>query len=41
MQRSLDEGKLVEDFVAAGEFMLKHPQSTGKLGAVGFCGGGA
>ena len=41
MQRTLDEGKLVEDFVAAGEFMLKHPQSTGKLGAVGFCGGGA
>jgi carboxymethylenebutenolidase len=41
MQRTLDDGKLVEDFVAAGEFMLKHPQSTGKLGAVGFCGGGA
>jgi carboxymethylenebutenolidase len=41
MQRSLDEGKLVEDCVAAGEFMLKHPQSTGKLGAVGFCGGGS
>ena len=41
MQRSLDEGKLVEDCVAAGEFILKHPQSTGKLGAVGFCGGGS
>ena len=41
MQRSLDQGKLAEDFVAAGEFMLKHPMSTGKLGAVGFCGGGS
>jgi len=41
MNRSLDDGKITEDFVAAGEFMLKHPQSTGKLGAVGFCGGGA
>lgn len=41
MQRSLNNEKLLEDFVAAGEFMLKHTQSTGKLGAVGFCGGGA
>ena len=41
MQKQLDDKKLVEDCVAAGEFMLKHPQSTGKLGAVGFCGGGA
>ncbi len=40
MQRSLDEGKMTEDFVAAAEFLLKHPQSTGKLGAVGFCSGG-
>jgi carboxymethylenebutenolidase len=40
MQRTLDNGKMLEDFVAAAEFMLKHPQSTGKLGAVGFCGGG-
>lgn len=41
MQKQLDGAKIVEDCVAAGEFMLKHPQSTGKLGAVGFCGGGA
>jgi carboxymethylenebutenolidase len=40
MQRTLDSGKITEDFVAAGEFLLKHPQSTGKLGAVGFCFGG-
>ena len=31
---------MTEDFVAAAEFLLKHPQSTGKLGAVGFCFGG-
>ena len=40
MQRTLDSGKITEDFVAAAEFLLKHPQSTGKLGAVGFCFGG-
>jgi carboxymethylenebutenolidase len=40
MQKSLDPAKITEDFVAGAEFLLKHPQSTGKLGAVGFCGGG-
>ena len=40
MQKQLDGGKIFEDFVAAGEFLLKHTQSTGKLGAVGFCFGG-
>ena len=40
MQKQLDGGKIFEDFVAAAEFLLKHPQSTGKLGAVGFCFGG-
>jgi carboxymethylenebutenolidase len=40
MQKGLDTGKIVQDFVAAAEFLLKHPQSTGKLGAVGFCFGG-
>lgn len=40
MQRTLDGKKIIEDFVAAAEFLLKHPQSTGKLGAVGFCFGG-
>ena len=38
--KQLDGGKITEDFVAAAEFLLKHPQSTGKLGAVGFCFGG-
>ncbi len=40
MQKQLDGAKITEDFIAAGEFLLKHPQSTGKLGAVGFCFGG-
>jgi carboxymethylenebutenolidase len=40
MQGKLDRKKITEDFVAAADFLLKHPQSTGKLGAVGFCGGG-
>jgi carboxymethylenebutenolidase len=40
MQQQLDGTKITEDFVAAAEFLLKHPQSTGKLGAVGFCFGG-
>ena len=40
MQKQLDSGKILQDFLAAGEFLLKHPQSTGKLGATGFCFGG-
>jgi carboxymethylenebutenolidase len=40
MQKQLDPKKIIEDFVAAAEFLQKHPQSTGKLGAVGFCFGG-
>jgi carboxymethylenebutenolidase len=40
MQRTLDGRKIAEEFVAAADFLLKHPQSTGKLGAVGFCFGG-
>jgi carboxymethylenebutenolidase len=40
MQKTLDRGKITEDFLAASEFLLKHAQSTGKLGAVGFCFGG-
>jgi len=40
MFRKLDNQKTEEDLAAAAEFLLKHPQSTGKLGAVGFCFGG-
>jgi carboxymethylenebutenolidase len=40
MQQKLDDAKITEDFVAAAQFLLKHPESTGKVGAVGFCIGG-
>jgi len=40
MQRQLDAAKVREDFVAAANFLMAHPDSTGKLGAVGFCFGG-
>ena len=40
MQRQLDRGTMVEDFVAAAEFLTDHPDSTGRVGAVGFCFGG-
>ena len=40
MQRQLDRGKVTEDFVAAANFLMEHPDSTGSVGAVGFCFGG-
>ncbi|MDH3734212.1 MAG: dienelactone hydrolase family protein [Gemmatimonadota bacterium] len=40
MQRELDRDKITEDFVAAAEFLMEHEESTGKVGAVGFCFGG-
>lgn len=40
MQRSMDRTKIQQDFVAAANFLKKHENSNGKLGAVGFCFGG-
>lgn len=40
MQSELDRGKMMEDWVAAAEFLMSHPMSTGRVGAVGFCYGG-
>jgi len=40
MQRELDPEKVREDFVAAARFLMSHPDSTGRVGAVGFCFGG-
>jgi carboxymethylenebutenolidase len=40
MQASLDRNVIIEDFVAAAEFLMAHPESTGRVGAVGFCFGG-
>ena len=36
----LDRAKLNEDFVAAFHFLKKRPDTTGKVGVVGFCYGG-
>jgi carboxymethylenebutenolidase len=40
MQRSLDRGKIEQDFIAAAKFLKSHKLSNGKLCAVGFCFGG-
>jgi len=38
--RTVDGKKMLEDFVAAAKWLKGRPDSTGKLGAVGFCFGG-
>ena len=38
--RKVDGKKMTEDFVAAATWLKKRSDSTGKLGAVGFCFGG-
>lgn len=40
LQGKLDRIKVVEDFVAAGQFLHAHPESKGAIGVVGFCFGG-
>jgi carboxymethylenebutenolidase len=40
MQRERDGDEMFEDFVAAVEFLQKHPDCSGKVGATGFCYGG-
>jgi len=40
LQRQRDRDEMVEDFVAAVEFVGGHPDCTGKVGSVGFCFGG-
>ncbi|MCC5022101.1 MAG: dienelactone hydrolase family protein [Candidatus Synoicihabitans palmerolidicus] len=40
MQRTMDRAKITEDFVAAARVLQDHPDSTGKVGVVGFCFGG-
>jgi carboxymethylenebutenolidase len=36
----LDQAKTREDFIAAAEWLKARPETTGKIGAVGFCYGG-
>ncbi len=40
MQRKRDRNKMLEDFIAAYEYLKSHPDCTGKVGVVGFCFGG-
>ena len=36
----VDRARMLEDFVAAAQWLRSHPNSTGRVGAVGFCFGG-
>ena len=38
--QKVDRAKMTEDFVAAAKWLRARPESTGKLGVVGFCFGG-
>lgn len=40
LQRQRDRNEMLEDFIAAYEFLKNHPDCTGKVGVVGFCFGG-
>ncbi|MDU8911215.1 YghX family hydrolase [Aestuariicoccus sp. MJ-SS9] len=40
LQRTVDTEKLMNDFFAAFEFLKDHSDTTGKVGATGFCYGG-
>lgn len=40
LQRTVDREKLMNDFFAAFEFLKDHSDTTGKVGATGFCYGG-
>lgn len=40
MQRKRDRNEMLEDFMAAFEYLKNHPKSNGKVGVVGFCFGG-
>jgi len=40
LQQQVDPQKLMNDFFAAIEFLMKHDATTGKVGITGFCYGG-
>jgi carboxymethylenebutenolidase len=40
LQRNRDRNEMLEDFIAAFEYLKAHPMCTGKVGVVGFCFGG-
>ncbi len=40
LQRQRDRNEMLEDFIAAFEYLRNHDECTGKVGVVGFCFGG-
>ncbi|MGB3590014.1 MAG: dienelactone hydrolase family protein [Tunicatimonas sp.] len=40
LQRKRDRDEMLEDFIAAHDYLNEHPDCTGKVGVVGFCFGG-
>ncbi|PWC12028.1 dienelactone hydrolase [Brenneria roseae subsp. americana] len=40
LQQQVDPTKLMNDFFAAIDFLMHHPDTTGKVGITGFCYGG-
>ncbi|UCG63689.1 MAG: dienelactone hydrolase family protein [Deltaproteobacteria bacterium] len=40
LQRKLDSQSTVNNYIAAVKYLKTHPESTGKVGAIGFCWGG-
>ena len=40
MQKKRDRNEMLEDFIAAFEYLRKHPQCNGNVGVMGFCFGG-
>ncbi len=40
MQSKRDRNEMLQDFIAAFEYLRDHPDCTGKVGVVGFCFGG-
>jgi carboxymethylenebutenolidase len=40
MMQKLDSQETIKNFVAAVKYLKTHPQSTGKVGVMGFCWGG-
>lgn len=40
LQRQRDKNEMLEDFIAAFEYLRQHPECNGNVGVVGFCFGG-
>lgn len=40
LQRKRDKNEMLQDFIAAYEYLRAHPDCNGKVGVVGFCFGG-